>query len=81
MVGETRGAYMNVKKSTRQHNSGAGRQHWGRDATETSQGKDIEGGVHVRLDNRKEGNKNSLYWYQVDWVDALVYNGGSISQW
>ena len=60
---------------------GVGRQHWWRVVAEKFQGKHIEGVESARLDDHKEGHKNSLYWVKVYWVDASASNGGAISQW
>ena len=49
-----------------------GHQYQGRVVADTYQGKDIEGGGHVSLDDRNKGHQNLSYWDQVDRFRAFV---------
>ena len=71
-----RGYILTCRRRTGQINGGMVRHHRGRGVADKYQGKDIEGGGHVSLDDCKEGHQNSPYWDHVDWVADSEYNGG-----
>ena len=58
-----------------------GHQYQGRVVADTYQGKDIEGGGHVSLDDHNKGHQNLSYWDKVYWFAASASNGGTISLW
>ena len=78
--GETGGSILKRRRITGKRNGGVVRQYQGKGVAEKSQGKDSGVVGPVSLDGCNEVHQNSLYWEQVDWVDASASNRGTIYQ-